>query len=218
MRNLRQLATMAVFTTVVPALAAAQEGRLFKDSWFWGAKVGNSLYWTRTTRHRLAPLVGGEWLITRSRGALYVSLDQTFVRASTTIDDPYAATSAYQAPVSFKDNRRLTFALLAFPKSFGILRPYGGAGVALNFVQQATASAPPGSPTEAQFLNDRLNTLQTRAAPLLMVGAQAQLLRFSVFGQGSYMASKDAFLFNGHQMYFIETGVRWNFGSSIERL
>ncbi|GAC1648550.1 MAG: hypothetical protein NVS4B3_04290 [Gemmatimonadaceae bacterium] len=213
MRNLRRVAMMAVFATLAPTLASAQGGRLFKDSWFWGAKVGNSLYQTRTTRERVAPLIGGEWLITRTHGAVYMSLDQTFFSATTTIDDPYAANG--QQPVRFKDNRRATIAMLAFPTNIGLLRPYAGLGMALNVIGDATTSPATGS-AEAQYLATELREQQSRAAPLIMLGLQAQLLRFSAFGQASYMRSRDRFLLNGRQTLYVETGIRWNFGSAIE--
>jgi hypothetical protein len=63
-----------------------------------------------------------------------------------------------------------------------------------------------------------LDNEQTRASPIFMVGAQLQLLRFSVFGQGSYMPAQDEFLLNNNETYFVEAGVRYNIGSAIEKL
>ena len=214
MRILRLVAMAATLATVAPTFASAQSGRLFKDSWFWGAKVGNSVYRTRTTGDRIAPLIGGEWLITRTRGALYVSLDQAFFSATTTIDDPYAPNG--QQPVRFKDNRRGTLALLAFPSSIGILRPYAGLGMSINVIREAATTGPVTPGAEAQYLATALREQQSRAAPLIMVGLQAQLLRFSAFGQASYMRARDGFLLNGRQTYYLETGIRWNFGTAIE--
>ncbi|GAC1479687.1 MAG: hypothetical protein NVS1B4_24450 [Gemmatimonadaceae bacterium] len=214
MRILRQVALVATLATVAPTFASAQSGRLFKDSWFWGAKVGNSVYQTRTTRDRVAPLIGGEWLITRTHGALYVSLDQSFFSTTTTIDDPYSPNG--QQPVRFKDNKRGTLALLAFPASIGILRPYAGLGLAINLIGEATATGGVAPGAQAQYIATELREQQSRAAPLVMVGLQAQLLRFSAFGQASYMRSRDRFLLNGRQTYYVETGIRWNFGSAIE--
>ncbi|NUR19582.1 MAG: hypothetical protein HOQ12_08640, partial [Gemmatimonadaceae bacterium] len=45
--NLRLLAGLALIA-LAPRVGAAQEGRLFKDSWFFGAKAGNMTYWTTT--------------------------------------------------------------------------------------------------------------------------------------------------------------------------
>ena len=52
----------------------------------------------------------------------------------------------------------------------------------------------------------------------MILGAQLQLLRFSVFGQGSYMPAQADFLLNNNETYFLEAGIRYNIGSSIEKI
>ncbi|NUR20355.1 MAG: hypothetical protein HOQ12_12550, partial [Gemmatimonadaceae bacterium] len=190
-------------------VGAAQEGRLFKDSWFFGAKAGNMTYWTTTTSHGQAPMLGGETLITRSRGGLYISLDQAFFDGTTTVIDGAGA----QRIVDIKDNRRATVAAMIFPKAFGWIRPYGGIGFAMNFMQQATARGGADATTQ-QIIDEQ----KTASAPIFIIGTQLQLLRFSVFGQGSYMPAQNSSLFNNNETYFVEAGIRYNIGSSIERI
>ncbi|NUO64122.1 MAG: hypothetical protein HOQ11_08380 [Gemmatimonadaceae bacterium] len=206
--NLRLLAGLALIA-LAPRVGAAQEGRLFKDSWFFGAKAGNMTYWTTTTSHGQAPMLGGETLITRSRGGLYISLDQAFFDGTTTVIDGAGA----QRIVDIKDNRRATVAAMIFPKAFGWIRPYGGIGFAMNFMQQATARGGADATTQ-QIIDEQ----KTASAPIFIIGTQLQLLRFSVFGQGSYMPAQNSSLFNNNETYFVEAGIRYNIGSSIERI
>ena len=206
--NLRLLAGLVIMA-LAPRAGAAQAGRLFKDSWFFGAKAGNMTYWTTTTQHGQAPIIGGETLITRSRGGLYLSLDEAFFDGTTSIIN----SSGSEQVVRIKDNRRATIAAMMFPKAYGWIRPYGGIGFALNFMQTAT---PVGGSDETTDLI--VARQKTASAPIFMVGTQLQLLRFSVFGQASYMPAQNSFLLNNNETYFIEAGIRYNIGSSIERI
>ena len=208
MRLIRRLIPGLVLLALAPSVGAAQEGRLFKDSWFFGAKAGNMTYWTTTTSHGQAPFIGGETLITRSHGGLYLSLDQAYFNATTRLTDE---TGSYLLDI--KDNRRFTAAAMIFPKAYGWIRPYAGLGFAFNFIQSVSARTPISAAT-AGLINEQ----KTRSAPIVMVGAQLQLLRFSVFGQGSYMPAQADFLLNNNETYFLEAGVRYNIGSSIEKL
>lgn len=209
MRSILRLLAGLAFIALAPRVGAAQEGRLFKDSWFFGAKAGNMTYWTTTTSHGQAPILGGETLITRSRGGLYVSLDQAFFEGTTTIVDASGA----ERIIGIKDNRRLTAAAMIFPKAFGWIRPYGGVGFALNFIQNIDPRGTVDA-TTATMIEDQ----KTRSAPIFMIGTQLQLLRFSVFGQASYMPAQSQFVLNNNETYFVEAGIRYNIGSAIERL
>ena len=200
----------------LPTIGSAQAGRLFKDSWFWGAKTGVMMYSTKAVENAISPMVGGEWLITRTRGALYVSYDQTFFNNDSAIQD-ILNTNGVRI-VNMDDMRRVTFAALAFPKEYVGFRPYGGLGVALNFIQTAT---PRGTYVSASQANDIAATVEdqrTRASVLVMAGVQAQYSRWSVFGQATMMPAHAQFLINGRSTYFLEGGLRYNIGTSIERI
>jgi hypothetical protein len=200
----------------LPAVGSAQAGRLFKDSWFWGAKTGVMMYSTKAVENAISPMIGGEWLITRTRGALYVSYDQTFFNNDSAIQD-ILNTNGVRI-VNMDDMRRVTFAALAFPKEFIGFRPYAGLGVALNFIQTAT---PRGSFVSASQANDIAATVedqQSRASVLVMAGVQAQYARWSLFGQATMMPAHAQFLINGRSTYFLEGGLRYNVGTSIERI
>ena len=157
MRSFRCPVLGLALLSALPTIGSAQAGRLFKDSWFWGAKTGVMSYSTKAVENAVAPLFGGEWLITRTRGALYVSYDQTFFNNDAAIDD--ATSTGGQRLVEIDDMRRLTFAALAFPKNWLGLRPYAGVGMALNFIQDAT---PRGTYPDAAIQNDIEATVEDR--------------------------------------------------------
>jgi hypothetical protein len=221
MRMVRRLLLALAVFALLPKTGVAQSGRYFQDAWFWGAKAGNMTYWTKDdgVPHQ-AVQIGGEWLITRTRGALYVSLDQVLFNSifydghtSTAIDDPLNGGSRQ---VTFGDMRRLTFAALAFPKSFGPFRPYAGVGFSLNFFQSAQAEGSYATAQQAADIEATVEDSKTRASPIAMAGLQMQLFRLSVFGQGVYMPAQNRFLLNGNETYFLEAGIRYNVGTSID--
>src|SRR5687768_18415548 len=108
----RCLASAIVFAAMIPAAGLTQLPRDdFKDSWFWGVKGGVISFSTTTLEDRTEPVVGGEWLLTRTQGALYLALDQSLFRASSTVTD----TTGAAHDVTISDMRRFTMAAFAFP-------------------------------------------------------------------------------------------------------
>jgi hypothetical protein len=68
-----------VATAALSATASAQANRYFDDSWFWGVKSGVATFSPTLGPSETAATYGAEWLITRTRGGLYVSFDQANV-------------------------------------------------------------------------------------------------------------------------------------------
>ena len=216
MRTIGRLASGLAVVALLPAALSAQSGQSsFKDAWFWGAKVGNMTFWTTQVQRGQAPLVGGEWLITRNHGALYLSLDGEFFKDNSSVPD---AANGGERVVQMKDMRRLTVAGFMFPKAFGALRPYGGVGMAVNIIQTVATQGQYVSAAQFDEVQTELEDQKNRASPILIVGAQLQMSRLSVFGQGSYMPAQAGFLLNNNETYFLEAGIRFNVGSSIEKI
>jgi hypothetical protein len=216
MRSFRSLFLGLTLLAILPAAGSAQAGRLFEDSWFWGAKAGMMLFSTKAVENAFVPLFGGEWLITRSKGALYVSYDQAFFTENSAIED--ILNVGGQRIVEMTDMRRVTFSALVFPRNLGGIRPYAGVGMALNFIQDAV---PLGSFQSASHQNDILATVEdqrTRASVLLQGGVQLQYARLSIYGHGIMMPAHSGFLLNERSTYIVEAGVRWNVGSAIEKI
>lgn len=195
MRMFRRLTLGLTVLSFVPAVASAQSGSRFTDSWFWGVKGGNMTFWTPRVKHAQAPLIGAEWLITRTRGALYVSVDQAFFDERSSLNG---------AAIGIENNRRLTVALFAFPKEIGMIRPYGGLGIATNFIQNVDLRGSGQSP-------DTVAVRTTNVFPMMTAGLQFQMRRLSLFAQGSVMWANNNFLIND-ETYFLEGGIRYNVG------
>jgi hypothetical protein len=216
---LRSIAIGLVSLAALPSAGLAQEGRPFTDAWLWGVKGGTMTFWTTRVAHETAPLAGVEWLITRKRAGLYLSLDQALFTAKSTyrnFETNAEGQTEYagEAEAEIKNNRRLTAAIMAFPMQYGAFRPYAGAGFAVNFLGRTTQTAGPVTSLGGTTLRD----VSSAAAPILILGTQYSLNRVSVFGQGSYMPAVGRYLLNDHPTYFLEGGVRYNIGSSIERV
>ncbi len=219
MRTIRVVtAGAALLGLLLPATASAQLGRRFENAWFFGAKAGSAAIWT-TNQRGYAPILGGETLITRTRGGLYLSYDQTFMGLmrdsdfSTAIPDPAGG----ERLVVIGDMRRVTAMGMLFPAKRLIWRPYFGVGFAVNMVLEATPIGSYVSTSHQEAVAIAIDDMSTRAAPIVMGGLQMEMLRFSIFGQASYMPAQADFLLNGNETYFLEFGIRYNVGTSIER-
>lgn len=213
MRTVRWLSLGLALATVLPSVATAQEGRLFKNAWFWGAKGGFTSFSTDRVKNAVAPTLGVEWLITRSRGGLYVSYDHSFFDEQTVV-----FTQAYGPhTVRMENMRRVTLAGLAFPFNIGTLRPYAGVGLAMNFIQNVSPVDPFTSTDQETLVARRAMDTKDRAAFIAMGGVQLQYRRFSAFGQAAVMPAQARFMMNSRPVYILEGGIRWNVGTSIDR-
>jgi hypothetical protein len=71
-----------------------------------------------------------------------------------------------------------------------------------------------GPPTNA-FMDD-VDQLRSRGSVLGMLGVQIQMWRAAIFVQETMLPSNRGFVFPS-VLSFLEFGVRYNFGSSIDR-
>jgi len=215
MRTVRWLTSGLALAALVPSLGAAQQSssRLFENSWFWGAKGGVMSFSTEADGNTAAPLVGVEWLITRTHGALYVSGEQSFFKATSSVN-----VGGQDYRVAIRDMRRYTAAALAFPWTWGTVRPYGGVGFSLNNIQRTSLIDTPSDSLTAGAAFGQVDRQKDRTSFITMAGIQGQYQRVSLFGQVTYMPAKSGFLLNGRSTYILEAGIRYNFGSSRERL
>lgn len=220
MRTIRTLTAGLVCAAFLPAVAAAQSvpqnARSFTDSWYWGAKGGVSLYGA-ANEDISAPSVGGEWLITRTRVAMYVSVEQSFFDTQGGVFD--TTSSGGVRLVDIKDARRYNLQLFAFPKQFGAFRPYFGLGFALIQLRDAV---PEGSFTSVGSMDSVMTAVDdasSRTSVVLTLGGQVDFSRFALFAQASSMPTRDRFLLNGKaNTYLLEGGLRYNLASAIEKL
>lgn len=219
MRTIRALTTALALTAVLPGIGAAQAGRPFKDSWFWGIKTGGLSYSAPKGGSSFAPMVGADWLITRSQGGLYVSFSQSFLNQSSFVDTLDAADASAPHAVSLKGLRRLELGAMAFPQISTIWHPYAGIGLVINQIGTASASNAGLSQNEAAILDQTITDARTAMSPLLIAGTQYRLPWFSAFAQATFSPTqRNFFLYNGSAANFgYEVGIRYNIGSSIAK-
>jgi opacity protein-like surface antigen len=220
MRTIRTLTAGLACAVLLPAVAAAQQApqkaRSFTDSWYWGAKGGVSMFGA-AAEDISAPTFGGEWLITRTRVAMYLSVEQSFFDTQGGVFDPTSAGSL--RIVDIKDSRRYNLQLFAFPKQFGALRPYAGFGVALIMIRDAKPEGTFSSATSEDSVMTSVNDMSSRTSPVFTLGGQLDFQRAALFVQASTMSTRNRFLINGKaNTYLLEGGLRYNLASAIEKL
>ena len=235
MRTLRGLLlTAAALAVTFPNAAEAQQGRRFENAWFWGLKGGGTIYQHSTVgqngageivafdaENRHAPTIGLDWMITRTRGGLYVSYDQGFLDETTGyILDPLDPASPI-ALVDVENSRRINLAGVVYPPVKRWFQPYAGLGI--SFIQIArTETLNPAvfvDPMQQSAFESGLGEHRTQFQPVAIVGVQGRLRPFSVFLQGTATQLSDDFLLRGGRSAVVsyELGIRYNIGSSIDR-
>lgn len=228
MRSMKSLAVTACFALSAMATANAQGPRPFRDSWFWGFYGGMASYSPVNTIDpsapgtvTMAPQVGGDWLITRKTGGLYLSFAQTFLTSQGAIlNGPSSADTGFRV-VDVKNLRRVNLAAMAFPGDYIRLRPYFGFGIAFDYLGAAQAQfAASDTQRQEDFAASSVNEVKAALGPLFLAGAQYRALN-TVSGFAQFTASamaKDFLLSNGNPITFeLQVGVRYNLGSSIDK-
>jgi len=213
MQKLRAVAVAVIATFVVTAGASAQEMRNFDNSWFWGFKSGINTFTAPGRGNTSTVDMGIDWLITRTKGGLYVSGNQSIFERDITVFDNGAATNR---TVRINDLRRITLAGVAFPKHFGGITPYAGLGYTIVVLGDARVFVDSASAFPSNAFLDEVESKRSRSAVVGMGGVQIQTIRFAIFAQETMVPSNPSFLFSS-VLSFFEFGLRWNFGSSIER-
>jgi len=215
MQKLRAVAVALVATFVVSTSADAQVRRNFDNSWFWGFKSGVNTFSLPNGGGNTSTVdLGIDWLITRTKGGLYVSGNQSVFERDIDVFDQASTTG--QRRVRVNDLRRITFAGLAFPKHFGGITPYGGVGYTLAVLGDARIFVDSTNTFPNNAFIDRVESLRSRSSILAMGGVQIQTKRAAIFAQETLLPSTRNFLFTS-VLSFFEFGVRYNFGSAIDR-
>jgi opacity protein-like surface antigen len=220
MRTIRTLTAGLACAALLPAVAAAQQApqkaRSFTDSWYWGVKGGVSMFGA-AAENVSAPTVGGEWMITRTKVGMYVSVEQSFFDTQGGVFDPTSAGSV--RVVDIKDSRRYNIQLFAFPKQFGSFRPYAGLGVALIMIRDANPEGTFSSAESQDSVMTSVNDMSSRTSPVFTIGGQLDFARSALFVQASTMSTRNRFLINGKaNTYLLEGGLRYNLADAIEKL
>lgn len=222
MRSLRRSFVALLLLGGLPAALGAQETTTpFRDSWFWGAKGGRLTFSTSEARTD-APMVGADWVITRTRVALNIFAEQSYFDAVSTVED---SPTRARRRVDLQDLRRVGFAGMFFTPSLvtssaGTIRPYFSVGYTLNFVKTAVPQGDFASANDRTIVLERVDDAKTRGKLTSGVGLMWQWRRFAPYAQGTVMPTQGdkQWLLNGDGFsYQWEAGLRYNFGSSISK-
>ncbi|MGH7602670.1 MAG: hypothetical protein ACRENK_01585 [Gemmatimonadaceae bacterium] len=214
MQKHRAVAVAMVAALVLSASVNAQEMRNFDNSWFWGAKAGINTFSGPGLGATSTANMGIDWLITRTRGGLYVSGDQSIFQRDVEVFD--AASNTLQRTVRVNDMRRISFAALAFPKHFGGITPYAGVGYMIAVLGRARVFVDTANTFPSNGFLDQVESMRSRGAVLGMGGVQIQTKRAAIFAQETLLPSNSEFLLSS-VLSFFEFGIRYNFGSSVDR-
>jgi len=201
-----------------------QQGRGFSRQyqWYWGAQGGAFISKTNTQPYVYDPIIGGHWLITARRTALYVAYEQALFLsdAQAVIFDPSSSgCSLGTGPcrdVSFHDMRRIMFGVLAFPAQ-KVIEPFGGGGFAIMQVLNPAIDCSGGC-TSSQFAeaSDRVNELSSRAFFWLMGGLQINYSsKLNVFAHYLLTSGASNFLLQSNT-HTLQGGIRYSMGSAKE--
>lgn len=200
-----------------------QQGRGFNTQfqWFWGAQGGAFVSKTNTQPLVYDPIIGGHWLITSRRTALYVAYEQAFflADANAVIIDPGSSNSSVGPgfrDVSFNDMRRLMFGVLAFPAQ-KVIEPFAGGGFALMQVLNPVADCSAGCTlSEAVEASDRVHEQSSRAFFWVMGGLQINYSsKLNIFAHYILTSSAANFLLESNT-HTLQGGVRVSLGTSKE--
>lgn len=219
MRTMSRLGCALMLTALLPVVSSAQQASApFENSWYWGAGGGRISF--PTYFHRVdAPMIAADWMITRNRWALDVYGSQAYFSDSSTVADP---NSSGLRKASITDLRRVGFQGMVFLPKYRIVRPYVGFGFSFNFVNQAKpigsffTDAAAKAAAEKRVNDARALTKSTYAA-----GVMVTWRRFAPYAQYTMMPTKGSgdWLINGDgSTSFWEAGLRYNFGSAIEKM
>jgi hypothetical protein len=199
-----------------------QQGHGFNTNfqWYWGAQGGAFISKTVTQPYVYDPIVGGHWLITSRRTALYVAYEQAIflTAAQTVIFDPNSTASSVGPSfrdVTFHDMRRIMFGVLAFPAQ-KVIEPFGGGGFAIMQVLNPTVDCTGCNTSQAVEADDRVHTAASKAFFWVMGGLQINYSsKLNVFAQYLLTSSAANFLLQSNT-HTLQGGIRISLGTSKE--
>jgi hypothetical protein len=216
MKAIRTLAAAIALFSLAPAAALAQTARPFQNSWWWGLKGGGTFTSSPSSSNVVSGMAGADWLITRDRGGIYMSFDQSFLSQSAVLADSVNSTDT-PSLVRLKDLRRITVALMGYPGDWERFHPYVGLGMIYSQVGSVTPVNAYSSQDQYNLAQQIISAYKSVFTPMVMVGAQLQVRNAGLFVQAmGWQVNQQFFLSSSsHSMNTsIEVGLRYNFGNS----
>jgi hypothetical protein len=204
MNRHRSLAIAALLALASAAPLTAQVLD-WQNQWYWGAKGGLLSYSLPSGRSNQVQ-VGGEWLITARRTALYVAYSSTLKKDG----DTFTSSTGATIPAVFDGFQRIQLAVLVFPWN-GNVQPYAGGGLVIESLSNAVVNSATPTAVQSQFISDH----SSGGFAMAMAGLQIRVARLAVFGQLQFSPQGRDFLLPNSSISF-EAGVRYAFLGSRE--
>jgi hypothetical protein len=196
------IAALLVLASAAPLAAQIQD---WQNQWYWGAK-GGLLSYSLPSGKANQPQVGGEWMITARRTALYASYATTFKQTG----DTFLTSTGTSVPVVYDAMQRIQIAILVLPWG-GNIQPYAGGGFVIETLSNAAVNTAAPTTTQTQFVQQH----SSGGFALAMVGVQLRVGKLAIFGQAQFSPQgRDFMLPNGSASF--EAGVRYAFLGSRE--
>ena len=191
--------------------------------WYWGAQGGALIYKTNVQATVYDPMIGGHWMITAKRSALYVSYEQAalLTDANAVIVDPASSTSSVGPgfrDVTFSSVRRLMMGLVAYP-SQKVIEPFVGGGFALTQVLDPVVDCSSClTLSEAFEAQSRAEDASSKAFFWMMGGLQINYsTKLNVFAHYVWTSASQGFLIEG-VTHTVQGGIRYSLGTAKEGL
>ncbi|HEY6783464.1 MAG TPA: hypothetical protein VI159_00845 [Gemmatimonadales bacterium] len=216
------LCALAVALLVSPRLLSAQTtGGSHAFQWYWGGGGGAFIYKTNLQPLHFDPIVGGHWLITGKRTALYLSYEQAFFTSSAVAQIQDANSGSGVRNVSFSNVRRLSIGVMAIPID-GHIQPMIGGGFSIMQILNPAidCSGADATTTCASFSDSSLaaqaaSDQASKAFAWGAFGLQINFGRLGLYGLASVTSSAQQFMLDG-PTYSVVGGIRYSLGSSKE--
>lgn len=191
-----------------------QSGLTWPHQWFWGAQGGLFVFKTTFDGISAEPIIGGHWLVTGKRTALYIGAEQAFFLTDrhATIVEPSGAVEP--GNVAFNNVRRYMIGILGFPVQKAV-QPFAGGGFAIMEVQNPTTTCTNCSITDGQVVQNAAFDAATKAFFWWMAGIDIRQGRLSLFGHYMLTTSASNFLISSVTHTF-QGGLRYSFGTARE--
>ena len=187
----------------------------WQHQWFWGGQGGVLIYKTNRQPLTYDPIIGGHWLITGKRTALYTAFEQAFF-VSPVLADVAIPNTDFVGTFSFSNVRRIMAGVLAFPTQQRI-QPVTGGGFALMQILTPELQGCSGCVTRADTVAalDAADANASKAFFWVMGGVDIRQGRLSIFGHYIITSSAKGFMLKG-PTHTLQGGVRYSLGTAKE--
>jgi hypothetical protein len=189
--------------------------------WYWGGGVGAFAYKTNLQPLHFDAIVGGHWLITGKRTALYLGYEQSFFTTAAVAQITDANSGSGVRDVSFSNVRRLSLGVMALPLD-GHIQPMIGGGFAIVQILNpvidcsgSTTTSTCASFSDSSLASQAASDQSSKAFAWAAVGLQINFGKLGLYGQGTITSAAQQFMLDG-PTFSVLAGLRYSLGSSKE--